>query len=268
MQSAVLLLAAGLLIAPDDPNGGGHKATNEILGAWQKDAREVWEVDEEKIVVTLHGIRAKTKEERVMKYRLDREKSPKEIDVTHVNGPVAGKTVKGIYKVEKDTLTICLIVARDGAEKKPRPTDFTKGKDAVVLKFDRSVKRVREWMHREAVQVGAAPRPGQVPGTDPLLKEAPKTGYVANEKAWAKLWKAWRGKEELPKVDFEKQLVLVRAVPGAMNMIDLDLKLSEKGELKGDFKATEIGGPGFAYLIVVIDRAGIKSYNGKIIDKE
>jgi hypothetical protein len=87
-------------------------------------------------------------------------------------------------------------------------------------------------------------------------------------KAWAKLWKAWRGKEELPKVDFEKQLVLVRAVPGAINMIDLDLKLSEKGELKGDFKATEIGGPGFAYLIVVIDRAGIKSYNGKIIDKE
>lgn len=44
---------------------------------------------------------------------------------------------------------------------------------------------------------------------EPLMSEAPKSGYLANEKAWAKLWKAWRGKEELPKVDFEKQLVLV-----------------------------------------------------------
>ena len=40
-----------------------------------------------------------------------------------------------------------------------------------------------------------------------------------------------------------------------------------RGDLKGGFIATGIGGPGFIYLIVAIDRAGIKSYSGKPIKK-
>jgi hypothetical protein len=44
--------------------------------------------------------------------------------------------------------------------------------------------------------------------------------------------------------------------------------LGDKGDLKGGFMATEIGGPGFAYMIVVVDRSDIKTYNGKAIKKD
>jgi uncharacterized protein (TIGR03067 family) len=37
---------------------------------------------------------------------LDPEKTPKAIDITWVEGARKGKTEKGIYKIEKDTLTL------------------------------------------------------------------------------------------------------------------------------------------------------------------
>jgi hypothetical protein len=119
------------------------------------------------------------------------------------------------------------------------------------------VKPVKEWK-------------GKFPAKEdePLRMEAPTSGYIANEKAWAKLWKAWRGKEELPKVDFDRQLVLVGSEQCAANSIEARLGLDEKGDLKGYFRTTLLGGPGFVYLIVVVDRAGIKTYNGKAIEKE
>jgi hypothetical protein len=103
---------------------------------------------------------------------------------------------------------------------------------------------------------------------EPLMKETPASGYLANQKAWARLWKAWRGKEELPKIDFSKQLVLVGAAPCAANRIGANFTVDDKGDLRGGFFATEIGGPGFVYLIVVVDRNGIKTWNGKPIPSE
>ena len=40
-------------------------------------------------------------------YRTDGAGSPREIDLIPGDGPAAGKVLKGIYKVEKDTLTVC-----------------------------------------------------------------------------------------------------------------------------------------------------------------
>jgi hypothetical protein len=119
------------------------------------------------------------------------------------------------------------------------------------------VKPVKEWG-------GSFPKNED----EKLRKEYPAGGCLASEKAWAKLWKAWRGKEELPKVDFEKQLVIVACTLGARNKIEARFKLDATGDLKGLMSATEIGGPGFVYLIMVLDRAGVKTYNGKTIGKE
>ena len=47
------------------------------------------------------------------------------------------------------------------------------------------------------------------PQDEALIKEAPASGYIANPEAWAKLWKAWRGQQAIPDVDFGKQFVLV-----------------------------------------------------------
>ena len=50
---------------------------------------------------------------------------PKAIDSTYTNGPSKGKTAKGIYKYEGDTVTYCW--AEPG---KDRPTDFTTKADS------------------------------------------------------------------------------------------------------------------------------------------
>jgi hypothetical protein len=105
---------------------------------------------------------------------------------------------------------------------------------------------------------------GSFPKTEdePLMKEAPASGYIADEKSWAKLWKAWRGNEELPEVDFDKQLVLIGIAKCARNGMNLRYKLDDKGNLEVSVFQTEIAGPGFNYQIVVVDRTGVKTING------
>jgi hypothetical protein len=122
---------------------------------------------------------------------------------------------------------------------------------------DKEIKPVKEW---KGTFVNAS--------EEPLMNETPKKGYIANQKAWEKLWKAWRSKEELPKIDFDKQVVFVASTQCAANRITGTVKLSDQGDLRFDYFATEIGGPGFAYQILVVDLEGVKTINGKPIDKE
>ena len=46
--------------------------------------------------------------ERKQTFKLDPAKSPKEIDITSLDGQEKGKTAACIYKLEKDRLTICI----------------------------------------------------------------------------------------------------------------------------------------------------------------
>lgn len=50
---------------------------------------------------------------------LDPGQSPRAIDVSPDGGPTRGKWVLGIYKIENDTLTICM-----AGPDQPRPRDF------------------------------------------------------------------------------------------------------------------------------------------------
>ena len=54
------------------------------------------------------------------KIKVDSTKTPKAIDLTYTDGDQKGKTVKGIYKVNGDDLTIC----RGLTEMEARPTEF------------------------------------------------------------------------------------------------------------------------------------------------
>jgi uncharacterized protein (TIGR03067 family) len=55
---------------------------------------------------------------RKSRIRLDPSKSPKEIDITFLDGPGKGSTFPGIYALEKEQLRLCFSHTKD------RPKDF------------------------------------------------------------------------------------------------------------------------------------------------
>jgi hypothetical protein len=96
-----------------------------------------------------------------------------------------------------------------------------------------------------------------------LEKLAPKTGYIADEATWKKLWAGWRPGEEMPEIDFAKELLLVGTVPGP-NSVFMKPTL-EEGDVKFIVGGTKIGGPGFGYRILKVNRDGVKSVNGNAV---
>ena len=97
-----------------------------------------------------------------------------------------------------------------------------------------------------------------------LSKDAPK--FVANSKDLEKLWKAWDIKEKLPEIDFSKEIVLIETTRGSR--LNLKAILDEKGNLQPLGIATRDFGPGFRYVIISINKAGIKTIEGKAITPE
>jgi hypothetical protein len=95
-----------------------------------------------------------------------------------------------------------------------------------------------------------------------LRKAAPSSGLIARAKDFEDLWKAWRGSEKVPQVDFQKELALIMTA-GGPNRVTIMTALDEKGNLKATGIATLIGGPGFGYQIITVSRAGIRTVNGK-----
>ena len=104
--------------------------------------------------------------------------------------------------------------------------------------------------------------------TDMNLREAPKQiselpgfGFLEDQEAFAKLWKAWRT-GDAPKVDFTKHVVLVLTAQENAR-VDFTAALNDKGNLGFMFLTTERSPNGMTYVIAVIERAGIKSI-GKV----
>ena len=94
-----------------------------------------------------------------------------------------------------------------------------------------------------------------------LKKLAPADGFILEEEKWAKLWKAWRGQEATPKIDFEKQMILVFTAEGPNN-VGCEPTLDAQGNVQALAMSTLIGGPGFGYLMLCIPREGVRSVNG------
>jgi len=96
---------------------------------------------------------------------------------------------------------------------------------------------------------------------DKLKQEAPKGGVITDAKAFAKLWKAWRQDEAVPKVDFTKEFAFVatcfmkgeRPVPWAT---------LRDGALSVSWDAARRGDGGWGYAILTFDRKEVKKVNG------
>jgi uncharacterized protein (TIGR03067 family) len=126
-----LLLLAGQA-APDEIDGeweGVGAPTSNVLDGKLRDR---WVVKAGLIIATSPR-RPTIKSE--WKYRLDPSTSPKQIDLMPQSGPNNGKTLKGIYKVEGDELTICHVLGRSkDFNQVQRPQAFdVKGNEAFVM---------------------------------------------------------------------------------------------------------------------------------------
>ena len=95
-----------------------------------------------------------------------------------------------------------------------------------------------------------------------LRKSVPADGVVLDQEVWAGLWKAWRGQENLPAVDFQKQMVLVFTADGP-NSVGCNPTRDGQGHIQAQAMSTLIGGPGFGYLMLCVSREGMQSVNGK-----
>ena len=106
-----------------------------------------------------------------------------------------------------------------------------------------------------------------------LRPQAPPNGFIADEKAWTQLWRAYRGNDELPKIDFDKQMILVGVGedPNGIGYSPDTLILNEKRDLKVSMVATLVYYPNpetGRYIFLLISREGVKSVNGNPIRKD
>jgi hypothetical protein len=98
-----------------------------------------------------------------------------------------------------------------------------------------------------------------------LMKAAPESGIIGSKDVLGELWQTWRLEGPAPDVDFTEQLILVGTTGCAGNAIGGSFSVDEKGDLQGGFMATQMACPGFAYAILLIDRGGIKTFEGRKI---
>jgi uncharacterized protein (TIGR03067 family) len=69
-------------------------------------------------------------------FTVDPAKSPKQLDVKPTGGPNKGKTVKGIYKIDGDTMTICYDHMADAA-KHPEKFESKDGTTLLLMVYKR-----------------------------------------------------------------------------------------------------------------------------------
>lgn len=101
-------------------------------------------------------------------------------------------------------------------------------------------------------------------------KQAPPKRYVADATSWKAIWKAWKGSEECPDIDFETCIVLVAANDDP-NRISFDPTIDSKGNLKIGIRSTAAGyeppHSTFGFAFAVVNRTRIKTIDGISIPK-
>ena len=132
---AIPALAGALLVgAAADPKESGGR----IQGTW---TIATMEIDGEsapppKLTMVIRGDRASTAFPAgagaplvPMTITLDPSRAPKSIDFTYADGPRKGDVVKGIYKLDGETVVICRAIR----DEDPRPTEFATNADSGLI---------------------------------------------------------------------------------------------------------------------------------------
>jgi uncharacterized protein (TIGR03067 family) len=134
MTAAIAIVAFVAADVPKDAKEafqGGWKLTRFAKLRRETPAKELEKgkvvIQGDNLIFTLAGQNTK------MTYSLDPKADPPAIDLKSENAP--GKVIRGIYKLEKDKLTICF-----GIEDSARPTEFKTGRDDSIMVLERAKK--------------------------------------------------------------------------------------------------------------------------------
>jgi uncharacterized protein (TIGR03067 family) len=126
MQTS-LILGLALVVSAPIPKDAPKKDAPSLFGEWVPESAVIGgKVDPPppgtKVTITKEGrfVMKESKDEQVeMDFTFDAKKDPQEIDFAEPRGGMGQKAMKGIYKLEGDTLMICIAMGGD------RPTAFT-----------------------------------------------------------------------------------------------------------------------------------------------
>jgi hypothetical protein len=90
---------------------------------------------------------------------------------------------------------------------------------------------------------------------------------IANAKALQAVWKAWKVRGDMPKVDFTKEIVVAVYSPGSgLNIAGANL--DENGNLEVIGFGTRDIRAGFRYVLGTVSKAGVKTVNGKELPRD
>jgi hypothetical protein len=97
-----------------------------------------------------------------------------------------------------------------------------------------------------------------------LMKDAPRC--ITSAKGLENLWKAWKINAKMPKVNFDKEIVVIEVTVGSR--LRLSANLDAKGNLQVFGLGTQDLRPGFRFVIATVNKEGVKTVNGKELPKE
>jgi uncharacterized protein (TIGR03067 family) len=147
MNSVLVLVSMAGLLAVDDPKGEARKKQEQLQGEW---VAVSFEANGEAVPTDKAGWRVIIKGEKVsIRFGMVRyegnlvvaggRENPR-LDVTRTTGEGVGAgsmDTVGIYKLDKDTLTVCYRFTKGGGSR-PTAFDACPGSDAMIQVFKRS----------------------------------------------------------------------------------------------------------------------------------
>lgn len=98
-------------------------------------------------------------------------------------------------------------------------------------------------------------------------EKAPQPEAIVSAKGLEAVWKAWKVKGGMPKIDFSKNmLVAIYSVGSSLNMTGATL--DDKGNLEVQGINTDDIRSGFRYVLGVVSREGVKTVNKKELPRD
>ena len=137
----LLLVAAGIMIAAEDPKADAKKDKENIQSAWKAVSGEAGgqklsdeRIESIKIVIAADKITVNVADNtRVSTYKIDPTQKPKTIDLTNE----MDQTAPGIYELDGDTLKVCW---NQGGSERPKKFESKPDTQVRLMVFKREKK--------------------------------------------------------------------------------------------------------------------------------